>query len=77
MRNLAITISAIAAIFVAGSFAWKADAATWMEKARTRAAAENYTPIQNAACGGRWGPYCPPGSYRRCGPNGYCWCAPC
>jgi len=37
---------------------------------------QNATPlVQQAACWG-WGPYCPPGTVRRCGPY-RCWCARC
>lgn len=39
-------------------------------------AAQNFTPVQKAACGGRWGRWCPPGRHRVCGPR-RCWCAPC
>ncbi len=35
----------------------------------------NATPIDKAACGG-FGPHCPPGTTRVCGPN-HCWCRPC
>jgi hypothetical protein len=47
-----------------------------LEKSRLKAAAENYTPIEKAACYG-WGPHCPPGRTWRCGPYGRCWCARC
>jgi conotoxin len=37
---------------------------------------QNATPIvRQAACRG-WGPYCPPGTTRQCGPY-RCWCARC
>ena len=37
---------------------------------------QNATPLlRQAACWG-WGPYCPPGTVRRCGPY-RCWCARC
>ena len=36
---------------------------------------QNATPIQKAA-GWGWGPYCPPGTIRRCGPF-RCWCVRC
>ena len=76
MRKLMVMLSVAAAILFAESFAWKAEAATWLEKSRLKAAAENYTPIEKAACGG-WGRNCPPGRTWRCGPMGRCWCAPC
>ena len=40
-----------------------------------RAQLQNATPIQRAACWG-WGPYCPSGTIRRCGPY-RCWCVRC
>jgi hypothetical protein len=77
MRKLVITISTIAAVLLAGSLAWKADAAIWLEKAHMRAAADNYTPIQKAACYG-WGPHCGPGFRWVCGYYGRrCWCQRC
>ncbi len=45
MRKLMVTLAALASILFAGSLAWKAEAATWLEKAGLRAAADNYTPI--------------------------------
>jgi hypothetical protein len=36
---------------------------------------QNATPIEKAACWG-WGPYCTPGTIRRCGPY-RCWCVRC
>ena len=36
---------------------------------------KNATPVEQAACRG-WGPYCPPGFTRVCGPY-RCWCRPC
>jgi hypothetical protein len=77
MRKLMVTLTMTAAILFAGAFAWKAEAATWLEKAGLRAAAENYTPIEKAACWG-WGPHCGPGWHWVCGPYGQrCWCARC
>jgi hypothetical protein len=64
------------AVLLEGSFAWQAQAASSNGAANISNAARNFTPIQRAACGGRWGPYCPPGRTRVCGPF-RCWCAPC
>jgi hypothetical protein len=36
---------------------------------------QNATPLKQAACNG-WGPFCPPGRTRVCGPY-RCWCRPC
>ena len=35
-----------------------------------------HSTAKPAACYG-FGPYCPPGTTRRCGYYGRCWCAPC
>jgi len=40
-----------------------------------QSAAQNFSPIHQAACRG-WGPWCGPGWVRRCGPWG-CRCVPC
>ena len=77
MRKLMVILTVTAAILFAGAFTWKAEAATWLEKAGLRAAAQSYTPIEKAACWG-WGPHCGPGWTWTCGPYGRrCWCARC
>ena len=74
MRKLVIAMTS--AVFVLGSMVITAQAQTQAQGAAgLHAQAQNATPIQKAACGG-WGPYCPPGTIRRCGPY-RCWCAPC
>jgi hypothetical protein len=75
MPKLMVTLAAAAAILLAGSLPWKAEAETWRGAASTRAAVENFTPIEKAACQG-WGPWCGPGFVRACGPY-RCWCRPC
>ena len=67
MRKVTLTL-AIALLF-AGSAVLTADAQT------SRGAAQNFTPIEPAACRG-WGPYCRPGFVRACG-RFRCWCRPC
>jgi hypothetical protein len=67
MRKVTLTL-AIALLF-AGSAVLTADAQT------SRGAAQNFTPIEPAACRG-WGPYCRPGFVRVCG-RFRCWCRPC
>ncbi len=76
MRKLAIT--AAAAALVLGSMALSAGAQTQGAGAGSvHALSQNVTPIvKHAACNGRWGPWCPPGTIRACGPY-RCWCAPC
>jgi hypothetical protein len=74
MRKLTMTLTA--AVLVLGSMAVAANAQNQNNGAFSlHAQIQNATPIQKAACGG-WGPYCPPGTVRRCGPW-RCWCARC
>lgn len=74
MRKLTLTLTAAA--LVLGTMAISANAQTQVPGAAgLQAQINNYTPITKAACRG-WGPYCPPGTTRRCGPY-RCWCARC
>jgi hypothetical protein len=76
MRKLAIAIGVSVTMLLAGGMAWKADAMTWRSGTwNLPAAAKNYSPVETTACYG-WGPYCPPGRHRVCGPW-RCWCARC
>jgi hypothetical protein len=81
MRKLTFTFIAAAALLLAGSLAFKADAQTSRGAADIPAQAQNFTPIVKAACGPFRGPYCGPFHHRVCriGPFGrrHCWCAPC
>jgi hypothetical protein len=73
MREVTLTL-AIALLF-AGSAALTADAQTSRGANNIAGAAQNFTPIEPAACRG-WGPYCRPGFVRVCG-RFRCWCRPC
>jgi hypothetical protein len=74
MRKLTLTLAA--ATLVLGSMAMQANAQTASGAASVHALAQNATPIvTQAACRG-FGPYCPPGTTRVCGPY-RCWCRPC
>jgi hypothetical protein len=76
-RNLMqkLVIAATAAVLLLGSFAMQAQAQTLRGAADISTAAQNFTPIQKAACQG-WGPYCGPGFVRACN-RWRCWCRPC
>jgi hypothetical protein len=81
MRKLVVTIMATAAILLAGSLAWKAEAQTSRAAANIGSAAQNFTPIEKApieqaACRG-WGPHCPPGRVWVCRRWRGCFCAWC
>jgi hypothetical protein len=74
MKKITMTLAATALIF--GSMVFSASAQTQAPGAANfHAQLKNATPLKQAACRG-WGPYCPPGTVRRCGPF-RCWCAVC
>ena len=73
MRKVTLTL-AIALLF-GGSAVLTADAQTSRGANNIAGAAQNFTPIEPAACRG-WGPYCRPGFVRVCG-RFRCWCRPC
>jgi hypothetical protein len=81
MKQFAVTLTAVA--FVFGLTALAANAQTLKPAADSlHAQVHNFTPIvKQAACNGRWGPWCGPGWVRRCwrGPLGvlHCRCVPC
>lgn len=81
MRKLTLTLTAAA--LVLGMTALSASAQTQAPGAAgLDAQAHNFTPmVKQAACNGRWGPWCGPGWIRRCwrGPFGvvHCRCVPC
>ena len=77
MRKLMTALAATAAILVAGSMVWKAEATTPGSGANLPLAAKNFSPVIKAACRGPGG-RCRPGLHWVCGvPHGHCWCAPC
>jgi Spy/CpxP family protein refolding chaperone len=78
MRKLTVTFLATAALVLAGSLAFKADAQTSRGAGTLPAQAQNFTPIEKAACGPFWGRRCGPFHHWVCGPYGRrCWCARC
>jgi hypothetical protein len=76
MRKLLVTLTATVAILLASSLAWKADAQTTRGATNLPAQAQNFSPIEKAACGPYWGRWCGPYHRRVCGPY-RCWCAHC
>jgi hypothetical protein len=72
MRKLTLTFTA--AVLMLGTMAVAANAQT-QGAASFHAQVKNATPLKEAACRG-FGPYCPPGFVRACGPY-RCWCRPC
>jgi hypothetical protein len=69
------TVIVATTILLAG-LAVTAQAQTWRGSAGLGGAAQNFTPIHKAACGGVPGRWCGPGRHRVCG-RWRCWCAPC
>ena len=77
MRRKVIVLAAMAALMPAYGRPWHAQAQIERGPAALAGAAQNYTPIEKAACGPRLGPiYAARGHHRVCG-RYHCWCAPC
>jgi len=76
MQKLTITLAVAAAMLFAGSLTWKAGAEMWRGAKDISGSAQNFTPVQPAACRGR-GPHCPPGYTWTCRRWAGCWCRPC
>jgi hypothetical protein len=75
MPKLATLIIAAAALLATSAIAANAQIQS-PGAARLHAQIQNATPLaKEAACRG-FGPHCPPGTTRRCGPYG-CRCVPC
>ena len=68
MRKLIVVLTATAAVLLAGSLAFKADAQTSRGAAIISTPTQNFTPIEKAACGPHWGRWCGPFHRRVCGP---------
>ena len=76
MRRMAITLAGAAALTISGALIWSADAQIERGAATLSEPAQNFTPIEKAACGPHWGRFCGPWHHRVCG-RYHCWCAPC
>jgi hypothetical protein len=75
MRKLAIALGVTAAVLLAGSLSWKADATTLSSgTVNLPSAAKNYSPVEKAGCYRRG--WCGFGFHKVCGPL-RCWCVPC
>lgn len=74
MRQLTVALAAAMALLVAGSM--MADAQTTRGAFSIPKEAKNFTPIEKAACGPRFGRWCGP-YHRRVCRFGRCWCAHC
>jgi len=74
MRKLVVTLTATAAILIAGSIGSNAQITRGAASLPT--ATQNFTPIEKAACGPYRGRWCGRWHHRVCR-YGRCWCAPC
>jgi hypothetical protein len=75
MRRKVIMIAGAAALTI-GPLMSGADAQIERGPATLSGQAQNFTPIEKAACGPHWGRFCGPFHHRVCG-RWHCWCAPC
>jgi hypothetical protein len=76
MRRKVIVLAALAALMSGVVAPWQAQAQIERGPAALAGAAQNYTPIEKAACGPHWGRFCGPWHHRVCG-RYHCWCVPC
>jgi len=77
MSKLVITLTATAALLLAGSLASDLEAQTTRGAANVSTTTKNFSPIEKAACGPFFGARCGPWHHWVCGPRGNCWCAHC
>jgi hypothetical protein len=76
MQKFAIMLVVAAATLLAGPLTRNAEAATWRGATDIPGSAQNFTPVEPAACRG-WGPHCRPGFTWTCRRWRGCWCRPC
>jgi hypothetical protein len=76
MRRVAIALAGTAALMIGGAFISGASAQIERGPAALAGQAQNFTPVEKAACGPYWGRFCGPFHHRVCG-RWHCWCAPC
>ena len=75
MRRMAIMLAATATLMFS-AVPWQAQAQIERGPAALADTAQNFTPIEKAACGPHWGRFCRPWHHRVCN-RWHCWCAPC
>jgi hypothetical protein len=76
MRRKVIMLAGAAALTIGAAFISGASAQIERGPAALSGQAQNFTPIEKAACGPHWGRFCGPFHHRVCG-RWHCWCAPC
>ena len=77
MRRKVIRVAGAAVLTFGGlALICGADAQIERGPAALAGQAQNFTPIEKAACGPHWGRFCGPFHHRVCG-RYHCWCAPC
>jgi len=75
MRKFGVALAVGAALLIAGSLSWKAEATSAVTSEALPAMVKKFSLIEKAACSG-WGKHCPQGYIWRCGPY-RCACRPC
>jgi hypothetical protein len=75
MRRFGVALAVSAALLIAGSFSWKAEATSAVKSETLPAMVKKFSLVEKAACSG-WGRHCPPGYTWVCRPV-RCWCRPC
>jgi hypothetical protein len=79
MRKLLVTVFTAGALLLVGTLTFQADAQITRGAAVMPTQAQNFTPIEKAACGPFRGPHCGPFHHWVC--RGWhhqrCWCAHC
>jgi hypothetical protein len=60
MRKFGVALAVGAALLIAGSLSWNADATSAVKSEVLPAMVKKFLLIEKAACGG-WGKHCPPG----------------
>ena len=76
MRRVGIALAGTAALMIGTALISGANAQIERGPAALSGRAQNFTPIEKAACGPHWGRFCGPFHHRVCG-RWHCWCAPC
>jgi hypothetical protein len=76
MRRVVIGLAGTAALMIGAALISGANAQIERGPAALAEQAQNFTPVEKAACGPHWGRFCGPFHHRVCG-RWHCWCAPC
>jgi len=76
MRRVVIALAGTVSLMIGAAFISGANAQIERGPAALAEQAQNFTPVEKAACGPHWGRFCGPFHHRVCG-RWHCWYAPC